>query len=212
MFWKKLSVCTATVGLLAASVGAPVIASELVSGSDHNAAYRIAKQPIEGQYIVVLKDDAARLAGERSSAPEVARVASDLAARHNLSVARSYSHVLKGFVASKVDEKGLADLLADPRVAYVEEDGVVSINATQNGATWGLDRIDQTDLPLDGSYTYNTTASNVRTYIVDTGVLSSHNDFGGRVLSGYTAINDGRGSNDCNGHGTHVAGTVAGST
>ena len=212
MFWKKLSVSIASAGLLAAALSAPVAASELVAASEHNAALRIAKEPIEGQYIVVLKDDVARLATERSNAPDVARVATDMARTHNLRVARSYSHVLRGFVATEVNDRQAKALMKDPRVAYLEEDGKVSINATQSNATWGLDRVDQTDLPLDGSYTYNTTASNVRTYIVDTGVLASHNDFGGRVISGFTSINDGRGSNDCNGHGTHVAGTVAGST
>jgi serine protease len=83
---------------------------------------------------------------------------------------------------------------------------------TQPNATWGLDRVDQRDLPLDGNYTYDTTASNVHTYIIDTGVRASHNDFGGRVTTGFSSINDGRGSDDCNGHGTHVAGTVAGAT
>src|SRR5690606_16046679 len=107
-------------------------------------------------------------------------------------------------------DRALARLLADPRVEFVEEDGIVSISATQNNATWGLDRIDQRDRPLNGTYVYDTTAPNVHAYVIDTGIRASHNDFGGRVGSGYSAINDGRGSNDCNGHGTHVAGTVGG--
>src|SRR5690606_33275382 len=106
--------------------------------------------------------------------------------------------------------RSLARLLADPRVEFVEEDGIVSISATQNNATWGLDRIDQRNRPLNGTYVYDTTAPNVHAYVIDTGIRASHNDFGGRVGSGYSAINDGRGSNDCNGHGTHVAGTVGG--
>lgn len=85
-------------------------------------------------------------------------------------------------------------------------------SATQTNATWGLDRIDQRKRPLNGSYTYNTTASSVTAYIIDTGILSGHQEFSGRVTGGVTAINDGRGSSDCNGHGTHVAGTVGGRT
>ena len=100
----------------------------------------------------------------------------------------------------------------DARIEFIEQDSVVSLDATQNNATWGLDRIDQRDRPLNGSYVYDVTASNVRAYIIDSGIRASHSDFGGRVLSGYTAINDGRGTNDCNGHGTHVAGTVGGAT
>lgn len=171
-----------------------------------------AEQPIEGRYIVVLKDDAARLADEgRSSKPDVVDVAQDMSRAYRLELEHSYTHVLRGFVA-RADDKDLERLLLDDRIAYVEEDGVVSIRqTTQPNATWGLDRIDQRQRPLNGTYVYDTTAASVRAYIIDTGIRPSHNEFGGRVLSGYTAINDGNGSNDCNGHGTHVAGTVGGS-
>src|SRR5205814_3457413 len=110
---------------------------------------------------------------------------------------------------SDADATALAD---DLRVNYIEEDGVVSIDTTQTGATWGLDRIDQRNLPLDGNYTYNTTASNVHAYIVDTGILTSHTQFGGRASVGVDEIGDGHNGIDCNGHGTHVSGTVGGST
>ena len=135
-----------------------------------------------------------------------------MARSYGLKVEHTYSHVLRGFVV-QANDRSLVNLLLDDRVAYVEENGEVSISqTTQPNATWGLDRSDQRDRPLNGTYVYDTTASNVYTYIIDTGVRASHNDFGSRVISGYTAINDGQGSNDCNGHGTHVAGTVAGST
>jgi serine protease len=175
------------------------------------ADLRLAAKPIEGQYIVVLKNDAAALAHENSRRPQVATVAQEMARNHRANLVRSYDRVLRGFVVRASDE-ALARLLADKRVEYVEEDGIVQASATQSNATWGLDRTDQRTLPLSGSYTYDTTASTVHAYIVDTGIRASHTDFGGRVSGGYTAINDGRGTSDCNGHGTHVAGTVGGAT
>ena len=224
MSWKTISTTLSGAVLLTASSFAfAEVATERSaenSRSDtqarQSADFRHTEKPIDGQYIVVLKDDVARLAHENSIAsanlPEVAQVAHGMARRHGARLERSFSHALRGFVV-QADDRALVRLLTDERVAYVEEDGIVSISqTTQTNATWGLDRVDQRDLPLNGTYTYDTTASNVYTYIVDTGVRPSHTDFGNRVLTGFTAINDGRGSNDCNGHGTHVAGTVAGST
>ncbi|MCX7895981.1 MAG: S8 family serine peptidase [Thermoanaerobaculum sp.] len=171
-----------------------------------------ASRPVPGQYIVVLKDTAARAPGEPVWAgPAVAEVANEIALLYEAKVFHVYSHALKGFAVT-LDAKQAERVADDPRVAWVEEDGVVTAIATQNNATWGLDRIDQRNLPLSGTYTYNTTASNVNVYIIDTGIRSTHNEFGGRVQSGYTAINDGRGTEDCNGHGTHVAGTAGGTT
>ena len=97
-------------------------------------------------------------------------------------------------------------------MAIVERDAIKRIDGTQTGATWGLDRIDQADLPLDGNYTYATTGNRVSVYIIDTGIRTTHSEFGGRAFGAYTAIADGNGTNDCNGHGTHVSGTVGGST
>ncbi|MEG3193345.1 S8 family peptidase [Lysobacter sp. D1-1-M9] len=194
--------------LLAAAISvAAMIASAPASAAD----LRFATAPIEGQYIVVLKEDVASLSSEASSRPRVATMARDIARTHRADLVTSFQHALRGFVVRASDD-ALARLLADNRIAYVEEDGVVHAFATQQNATWGLDRSDQRDLPLSSSYTYDTTASTVNAYIIDTGIRSSHGDFGGRVRSGYTAINDGNGTNDCNGHGTHVAGTVGGAT
>ncbi len=208
MSWKTLSFTLTGAALLAASS----LTFAKFSDRPTEAEFREAERPVYGEYIVVLKDSAASLSYERSGAPSTASVANTMARSYGLDVSYTYSHVLRGFVA-KADEKALVELLMDSRVAYVEENGVVSISqTTQNNATWGLDRVDQRDRPLNGTYVYDTNASNVYTYVIDTGVRPTHNDFGGRVISGFTAISDGRGSNDCNGHGTHVAGTVAGAT
>jgi subtilisin family serine protease len=101
-------------------------------------------------------------------------------------------------------------LLNNPKVKYIEQDQVASIDATQTGATWGLDRVDQRNRPLDLSYTYNTNGSTVDAYIFDTGILPNHVEFSGRVVAGFDAFNGN--TVDRNGHGTHVAGTVGGTT
>ncbi len=194
-------------------VAATVMCGALVLAVAVQAAeIRRVENPVTGQYIVVLKDDAARGPDQPYWAGRtVPDVAQEMALLYSAQLRHVYQHALKGFAVAMTPQQ--AEMLAkDPRVAYVEEDGVVQAIATQNNPTWGLDRIDQRNLPLSNSYTYNTTASNVRAYIIDTGILASHTDFGGRVGAGYTAISDGRGTTDCNGHGTHVAGTVGGAT
>jgi subtilisin family serine protease len=158
-----------------------------------------ASKKISGQYIVVLEDRYADVAG----------IADELTAKHNGKTKHVYGKALKGF-AAELSDKDAAELADDFRVKYVEEDSVVSLEATQTGATWGLDRIDQRNLPLNSSYTYNVTGAGVKAYIVDTGINLTHNEFGGRAIDGFDAI-DALPASDCNGHGTHVAGTVGGS-
>jgi subtilisin family serine protease len=123
----------------------------------------------------------------------------------------TYSTAINGFAAT-IPTNALETVRTNTSIAYIEADQYVSLSDTQQNATWGLDRIDQRDLPLSTTYTYNVTGAGVRVYIIDTGIRRTHSQFGGRALHGYTAINDGQGSNDCNGHGTHVAGTVGSST
>jgi subtilisin family serine protease len=191
-----------------------VLATALALGlaaNAHAAELRFSNNPVQGQYIVVLKENVAALSTERSSAPRVSVLASNMASLHGVKVTRSFNHALRGFVVT-ANDRALAGLLMDDRVAYVEEDGYMYASATQTGATWGIDRVDQRALPLNSSYTYNTNASSVHAYIIDTGVLGTHTQFSGRMGNGYTAITDANGTNDCNGHGTHVAGTVGGTT
>ena len=135
---------------------------------------RAAKEPIAGSYIVVFKSDAVRGAREaRSQRPLVADAASELARSHGGNVEHVYQHALKGFAVQLTADEAQA-LAANPRVAYVEPDQVVHAVATQSPATWGLDRIDQRDLPLNNSYTYNQTGSGVRANEIDTGIRFSH--------------------------------------
>ncbi len=166
-----------------------------------------AEQKIPNRYIVVFEDWAAGALGDESRADAVAE---ELSIVYGGKIERIYKYALNGY-SVEMSEKEAFVLSQDPRVKFVEEDGEVSINATQTGATWGLDRIDQRDRPLNGTYIYTPTGSGVNAYIIDTGIRRTHNDFGGRAFAGYDAIGDGQNSNDCNGHGTHVAGTVGGS-
>ena len=122
-----------------------------------------------------------------------------------------FTHALNGFTTELTPSQAVA-LADNPWVTGVEPDRVIGIDATQSSATWGLDRIDQRNLPLNSQYTYAASGEGVTVYIIDTGIAYDHVDFGSRVLAGATAINDGLGSFDCNGHGTHVAGTVGGAT
>ncbi|MCP1728037.1 subtilisin family serine protease [Natronospira proteinivora] len=177
-----------------------------IEGMDH-------PDRIPGSFIVVLNED---MMGTQSS-KDLART---LAKDSGFQVSQTYSTALSGFAITAGDalmasteqstQRALAVIAQDPRVDFIEADRRVYLNQSQSPATWGLDRIDQRDLPLDNTYQYQTTASGVNAYILDTGIRSSHAEFGNRVQGGWTAINDGRGTEDCNGHGTHVAGTVGG--
>jgi aqualysin 1 len=179
------------------------------SNQDTPRFHRHPDRKIPNSYIVVLDQDALGAAGDpgaaAADADEVILSTSSGRVKH------VYANALRGFSAEMTEDDALA-LSNDPRVRFVEEDSVMEIVTTQTNATWGLDRIDQRSLPLSGTYSYASTGSGVNAYIIDTGIRVSHTQFGGRASVAFDAVGDGRNGIDCNGHGTHVSGTVGGST
>ena len=190
MRFKPLA-ATAVLAALAACSDQP----ESPVASSPVAIRPAASRAIEGSYVVVLREGA-----DPRSVAAVAKVDP----RH------VYTAALTGF-AAELNAGQLNALRNNPNVSYIEQDARVQATATQSNATWGLDRSDQRALPLNGTYTYTPTGAGVNVYIIDTGILFGHAEFGGRAVSGYDAV-DGGTADDCNGHGTHVAGTVGGST
>src|SRR5687767_8419207 len=161
---------------------------------------------VENSYIVVLDDDVVGEKGLFSIAPYIA---SELATTHGGKLKHVYQNALNGFAVEMTEAQAEA-LSNDFRVKFVEEDGIVTADATQSNPPWGLDRIDQRNRPLNAIYTFNWTGSGVRAYVIDTGIRTAHSQFGGRAAASFDAF--GGNGQDCNGHGTHVAGTIGGST
>ncbi|MBT1445476.1 S8 family peptidase [Shewanella sp. JM162201] len=134
---------------------------------------------------------------------------------YGIAVKSHFGSALNGVLVTATPAQ-IKQMLRDPSVKYIEQDQLMSVSpqvaasGDQGGATWGLDRIDQRNLPLNGNYHYDYDGSGVTAYVIDTGVLTSHNEFGGRASHGWDFVDNDADATDCNGHGTHVAGTIGG--
>ncbi|MEK6301405.1 MAG: S8 family peptidase [Acidobacteriota bacterium] len=197
--------CTAALALMPALASPQDPAGKT---GDSEKFLRMGNDAIAGHYIVVLDMDSAGKSGDLFTA---AKTASDLTLAYGGVATNFYAYAINGFSA-RMSEAEALKLSSDPRVKFVEEDSIMSANITQNNPPWGLDRIGQRDLPLNQTYSYTTTGSGVNVYIIDTGIRRTHTQFGGRAFVGFDSVGDGQNTNDCNGHGTHVSGTVGGST
>jgi subtilisin family serine protease len=171
------------------------------AAADHPFAQ---SHPVAGRYIVLFRD----------ARPDNAAEAAAMVRAAGGQLHHSYANALHGFAASLPDA-AIAALRRNPNVESIEQDQTVSlrqVSSPQNQATWGLDRIDQVDRPLDTQYQFTATGAGVAAFVIDTGIRADHTEFTGRLRPGYGVVADGNGTNDCNGHGTHVAGTVGGTT
>lgn len=172
---------------------------------------------IEGKYIVVFKTPSVLNIQSSDAIADFANTQSaSLSNLYNVDIAQEFGGVLNGVVVNASAQK-IQQMLTNPNIEYIEQDQLMSVNplaqtnANQPNAIWGLDRIDQQSLPLDSNYYYDFDGSGVTAYVIDTGVRISHNEFGNRASHGYDFIDNDADATDCNGHGTHVAGTIGGS-
>ncbi|RKH42714.1 S8 family serine peptidase [Corallococcus sicarius] len=203
----KLTQAVSAISLLAAACG-PMPEAQESDGEQfgHTAQMIRRERAVPGEYIVVLRDSTQEVRQQGA-----ANIAQELVSLNGGRVLRTYQHTIHGFHAS-MSEAEAQRLLSDPRVAYVQENGVIRLSATQTSATWGIDRIDQRDLPRNSSYTYNVDGTGVHAYVIDTGIRLTHTEFTGRIGNGSDLIDNDSDPTDCHGHGTHVAGTVGGTT
>ncbi|BCV66562.1 alkaline serine protease [Shewanella carassii] len=199
---------------------AAALSSPFVLAQDYQAQLHAVNpaKAIKDQYIVVFNTPAViNLNDPNGVSAYASSMGARLANEHGIEVRQNFGNSLNG-VLVKANAAQIQSLLKDPNIKYVEQDQRVSIEpmveaaGDQGGATWGLDRIDQRDLPLNSNYHYDYDGSGVTAFVIDTGVRNTHNEFGGRASSGYDFIDNDNDSSDCNGHGTHVAGTIGGSS
>jgi subtilisin family serine protease len=187
--------------LLAALMALPAVAQ--LDRNPTDKFHPATGDKVPGRYIVVLKDT---VASERI--PAMAQQHVDL---YQGRLERVWTSSIKGYVISGINEEAARNLAQAKAIAWIEEDAYVYESATQsNPPSWGLDRADQRALPLSNSYTYNYDGTGVHAYVIDTGIRTSHNDFGSRATWEVNTIDSN--NSDCRGHGTHVAGTLGGSS
>jgi subtilisin family serine protease len=190
---RYVAAAVTTLLLVSACTDSP---TELTPATGGDAGVAAVVRPIPGRFIITLRDgvDPAAVAHEHGVSPDFL-----------------YRHALIGF-AGAISDAARDGLLRDRRVLRVEPDGIATIVTTETNATWGIDRIDQRALPLTSTFNYVNTGKGVTAYILDTGIRLDHVEFGGRASDGYDAVDGALPADDCNGHGTHVAGTVGGAT
>lgn len=208
LYWTMLalgSVGGLAVAACSESGDATLTNSESDVASATSALSSAAEAAVKDSYIVVFKP------GVVSSA-QVADTAAQLATAHGGKVTHQYKYALQG-AAMKLTAEQRAAMAKDSRVSYIVPDGIATAVATQTNPPWGLDRIDQSNLPLNQTYTYADQAGQgVNVYVIDTGINASHTDFSGRVGAGYDYVDGDSNPDDCHGHGTHVSGTIGGTT